>query len=188
MAIAIAANGQEGPADGHHEQSTENRDRPRFAQSAVRDENAKVQPGQDTDERSRQEDATGPPMKPNMAGSNPGGKLKRRDQEKDTAWKNVQQCQERVGGEPAIDTSQLCWPLQRKRIVSMKSIHKPLPQRVSTREGILNKDGSADGRSQSDYDEQHSDSPQGTNQRARWHAACGVVGLHRVPGLPRQHG
>lgn len=56
-----------------------------------------------------------------MAGSNPAGKLQRCDQEKDAAWKNVQQGQERVRGILAIDPSHLCGPLQRKRIVSMNA-------------------------------------------------------------------
>lgn len=90
----------------------------------------------------------------------------------------MQQCQERVGGKPAIDQSQLSWPLQRKRIVSMKSIHEPLPHGLSAREGIVSKDASADGRSDSDCYEQHGDSPQGTNQRERCLAPGGVVSLH----------
>jgi hypothetical protein len=176
----MPANGQEGPADGNQEQTAEHRDRHGFTQTAVGDENSKVQPRQDTDEHSGQEDATGPPVKLNMAGSNPRGKLQRCEQEKDPAWKNVRQCQERVSRKPAIDPSQLSWPLQRKRIVSMQSIHEPLPHGVGTREEIVSKDASADGRSDSDYYEHNHNSPQGTNQRARCLSTRGVVSLHSV--------
>lgn len=167
----MSANGHDGPTDRNQEQTAEHRDRHRFTETPIGDENSKVQPGQDTDDRSGQEDATGPPMKLNMAGSNPGGKLQRCDQEKDAASKNVQQCQERVGSKPAVNPSQLCWPLQRKRIVAMKSIHQPLPHGVSTRNEIVSKDASADGRSHSDDYEQHGDSPHSANQQERRLAA-----------------
>ena len=158
----MPANGQKAPTDGNQKQAAEHRDRHRFTQAAVGNQNSKGQPSQNADEPSGQENATGPAMKLNMPGSNPAGKLQRCDQEEEAAWKNVQQCQERVRGKPAIDPRQFCWPLPRERIVSMQSIHNPLPHRFSAREEIVSKDGAADGRSHADHDEQQGGSPQGS--------------------------
>jgi hypothetical protein len=85
----MSSDGNERPADGSQEQTDDKDNDGRFAAPAVWHEYPKVQRGSGSDERDRQEEATGPPMKLNVAASNPRRELERRQHEKNAAWKNV---------------------------------------------------------------------------------------------------